>query len=206
MKNEYSHSYGFSLKSMLAIVFLLLLPSALQADDEGMFPDLKIKQITTLNGLPSDEVQKIYQDKEGFIWMATRYGLCRYDGYEVDVYKSNLYSPGLLTHNNVFCLADDCDGNLWVGTQEGVNRINKRTGEIHQYVDPDIPNNNVSCLLVTKDNRVWMGTDGGLCYYVAEKDSFVVYDGIREATGESHGVIKSLFEDVDGDLWIGTLA
>lgn len=185
-------------------VFLFLSPFALRASDNEMRTELKFKQLSTLDGLPTDEVTKIYQDKEGFIWMATRYGLCKYDGYEISVYKSNLYNPGLLTHNNVSCLADDYDGNLWVGTQEGLNRIDKKTGKIHQYTVPDIPNNNVSCLLVTRDNKVWVGTDGGLCQYLPDKDSLVVYSGIGKATGGAQGAIKSLFEDTDGDLWIGT--
>lgn len=191
-------------KTFFWFLFFILFSVVLKASASGAFTDLKFKQVSTLNGLPTDEVQKIYQDKEGFIWMATRYGLCKYDGYEVSVYKSNLYNPGLLTHNNIYCLADDYDGNLWVGTQEGLNRINKKTGEIYQYTAPILPNNNVSCLLVTSDNRVWIGTDGGLCRYMPEKDSLAVYTEIRKVTGGSLGMIKSLFEDADGDLWIGT--
>lgn len=169
-----------------------------------IFPDLKFRQLSTLDGLPTDEVQKIYQDREGFIWMATRYGLCKYDGYKVEVYKSNLYHPDLLTHNNVFCLADDDNGNLWVGTQEGLNKVNKRTGQIRGYTVPLLPNNAISCLLVTHDNQVWVGTDGGLCKYIPEKDTFETFDKISEAIGGRLGAIKSLFEDKDGDLWIGT--
>lgn len=55
----------------------------LRAGNADLISHLKFKQITTFNGLPTDEVQKIYQDKEGFIWLATRYGLAMYDGYRV---------------------------------------------------------------------------------------------------------------------------
>ena len=82
-----------------------------------------------------------------------------------------------MTSNNIYCFADDNDGFLWIGTQEGLNTLNKKTGEIRQYTAPAIPNNAVSCLLVTRENEVWIGTDSGLCRYVAEKDSFVMYDG-----------------------------
>ena len=106
--------------------------------------------------------------------------------------------------SNIYCLADDYDGNLWIGTQEGLNVLNKKTGEIRQYTFPAIPNNNVSCLLVSTDNTVWVGTDSGLARYVPDKDSFMVYDSQVNEGAIVRGAIKSLFEDADGDLWIGT--
>ena len=165
---------------------------------------LNFKKLPALNNLPTDEIQKVYQDKDGFIWLASRYGFYQYDGYEATLYKSNLYAPGLLTNNNILCLVDDYKHNLWIGTQEGLNILNKKTGEIRKILAPEIPNNVVSCLLVTRDHSVWLGTDSGLCKYIAEKDSFVVYhreqtDGVLDYTA-----IKSLFEDSEGDLWIGT--
>lgn len=96
MKKQYK-SFLLRSKNLLLIIFALL-PCALPAAGMEAILDLKFKQVTTLDGLPTDEVQKIYQDREGFIWLATRYGLCKYDGYQVTVYKSNLYAPGLLTN------------------------------------------------------------------------------------------------------------
>lgn len=167
-------------------------------------PPIKFKQLSIFNTLPTDEIQKIYQDKDGFMWFATRNGLGKYDGYQTTLYKSNLYSPGLLTNNNVYCLADDNDHKLWIGTQEGVNVLDKKTGKFRKYLLPDIPHNVISCMLVTKDNNVWVGTDNGLCRYDRERDSFVVYTG--ELTGGvlNNGIIKALYEDSEGDLWIGT--
>ena len=184
--------------------FLILFSAASHASDIDLISRLQFKQITTYDGLPTNEVQKVYQDKEGFLWMATRYGFCKYDGYQTTVYKSNLYTPGLLTNNNVYSLADDADGCLWIGTQEGLNALNKETGEIRHYVVPEIPNNVVSCLLVTRDNKVWVGTDYGLCQYVAEKDTFIVYDSQMTDGVLNRTTIKSLYEDIDGDVWIGT--
>lgn len=202
MKKQYK-SFLLRNKNLLLVIFALL-PCALPAAGMEAILDLKFKQVTTLDGLPTDEVQKIYQDREGFIWLATRYGLCKYDGYQVTVYKSNLYAPGLLTNNNIYCLADDYDGNLWAGTPEGLNKLNKKTGEIRQYVASSIPNNLVSCLLVTKQNEVWVGTDSGLCLYDSDKDSLILYDERLTGGVLKRMSVKSLMEDVDGDLWIGT--
>lgn len=187
--------------SLLGIYFSAPL---LAWDGASLLTSLKFKQISTLNGLPTDEVQKVYQDKDGLIWFATRYGLCQFDGYEVKLYKSNLYTPGLITSNNVYCLADDGEHNLWIGTQEGVNVLNKKTGKIRSYLSPAIPCNSVSCILVTRDYTVWLGTDAGLCQYNPQNDTFVIYD--ERITGGllSRTPIKALYEDRDGDIWIGT--
>lgn len=164
---------------------------------------LKFKQITTDDGLSTNEVLKVFQDREGFLWFATRYGLCRYDGYQVSVYKSGMNAPGLLTDNNVYCFADSGD-HLWIGSREGVNLFDKRSGEIRHYTTPVLPNNLISCMLATRDGEIWLGTDAGLCRYVAERDSFLLYDGEQTGGVLYRTAVKSLFEDAKGDLWIGT--
>jgi len=194
-------------KSIILLIyfsFTLLGSSALS--NTNVILHLDFRQLTTKEGLPTDEVQKVFQDKDGWMWFATRYGFCKYNGYEMTLYKSNLYSPNMLTNNNIFCLADDYNHNLWVGTQEGLNVLDKKTGNIRKYLSPALPNNIVSCLLVTRKNEIYVGTDYGLCRYVANKDSFAIYD--KQQTGGVLGraTIKSLFEDSDGDIWIGTWA
>lgn len=186
------------------LAFFLLSVSFVAADNDDLLSRLRFKQISTSGGLPTDEVQKVYQGKDGFMWFATRSGFCQYDGYQVLLYKSNLYTPGLLSNNNIYCLADDNGHNLWIGTEEGLNVLDRVTGKIRKYFAPAIGNDIVTSLLVTRDNTVWVGTDSGLCRYVAAKDSFVIYD--RPQTGGllPRAAIKSLFEDSEGDLWIGT--
>ncbi len=188
------------------LILFLLLKSALLLATEDVIYNLKFKQLSAPYFLPTNEVQKVYQDKDGFIWFATRNGLCQYNGYETTLYKSNLYSPDLLTTNSITCLVDDNNNNLWIGTSEGLNVMDKRTGEIKKYKAPYLSNNVVSALCVTRDNTVWVGTDNGLCRYVAEKDTFVVCGDDFGDSRLRYVTIKSLLEDSDGDLWIGTWA
>lgn len=82
--------------------------------------NLEFKQFSTPDGLPNSMVHQVYQDRDGYIWIPTFYGLFRYDGYEVRTYKSNLYTPGLLTNNNVLCIEEDYSHRLWIGTHEGL--------------------------------------------------------------------------------------
>lgn len=203
MKNTRITTFLYKLGFFIS--FMLFNFTLLSATEEVIY-NLKFKQLSAPHSLPTNEVQKVYQDRDGFIWFATRNGLCQYNGYETTFYKSNLYSPDLLTTNSITCLVDDNNNNLWIGTSEGLNVMDKRTGEIKKYKAPSISNNVVSALCVTRDNTLWVGTDNGLCRYVPEKDTFVVC-GDEFGDGRLRYVtIKSLLEDSDGDLWIGTWA
>lgn len=193
-----------SLKRIFAFVALISVALIAVSSENDAILNLRFKQFSIFNSLPTNEIQKVYQDKDGLMWFASRYGFCQYDGYKVNLYKSNLYTPGLLTNNNVYCLTEDNDHHLWIGTQEGLNMLNKKTGEIRKYLYPAISNNVVSCLLVTRDNTVWVGTDAGLCRYIAERDSFVVYEGELAGNVLPRCAVKTLFEDSEGDIWIGT--
>ena len=184
---------------------LVLLPASLSAA-EGLIYDLKFKQISAPQSLPTNEVQKVYQDKDGFMWFATRNGLCRYNGYETTTYKSNLYTPGLLTSNSITCLTEDNNSCLWIGTAEGLNVLDKKTGKIRKYFYPSIPNNVVSAVCVTRDNTIWVGTDGGLCRYDAGNDVFVACGDDFGQGKLKYATIKCLMEDSDGELWVGTWA
>ena len=197
MKNTRITTFLYKLGFFIS--FMLFNFTLLSATEEVIY-NLKFKQLSAPHSLPTNEVQKVYQDRDGFIWFATR------NGYETTLYKSNLYSPDLLTTNSITCLVDDNNNNLWIGTSEGLNVMDKRTGEIKKYKAPSISNNVVSALCVTRDNTLWVGTDNGLCRYVPEKDTFVVC-GDEFGDGRLRYVtIKSLLEDSDGDLWIGTWA
>nr|WP_235816438.1 hybrid sensor histidine kinase/response regulator transcription factor [Bacteroides ihuae] len=180
------------------------MPLSACSTNTDMITHLKFKQLSTIDGLPTDEVQKVYQDRDGFVWIATRYGLCLYDGYQTSLYKSNLYTPDLLSNNNIYCLTDDNNHNIWIGTQEGLNVLNKETGVIKKDLYSQIGNNAVSCLLTTRDNIVWVGTDAGLLKYDALADSMLFCTGKVTGNVLFNTSIKSLFEDSQGDIWIGT--
>lgn len=190
----------FSVRCALFIAFITL---SLNIDGQLAHP-IQYKQISTFNNLPTDEVQQVFQDKDGLMWFATRSGLCQFDGYKVTTYKSNLYTPLLLTNNNIYCVEDDAEHNIWLGTPDGVNVLNKKNLTIKKYKVPALPSNSVSVILHTSDNSLWVGTDWGLCLYNPETDSFTVFEG--ELTNHVLGYVsvKSLYEDRDGDIWIGT--
>jgi len=111
------------------IIFILfssnLIINIISASDLLMPERLCFKHITSIQGLSNNTVYSIAQDEDGFIWIATREGLNKFDGYSITTYyRSGTYSiPG----NFVVELLSTSTGRLFVGTQTGVAIYNKRT-------------------------------------------------------------------------------
>ncbi|WP_294606759.1 two-component regulator propeller domain-containing protein [uncultured Bacteroides sp.] len=182
-------------------MFLLLLCPAITKSAPN---SLVFKTSTILNSLPSKDVQSVYQDCDGFIWISTRNGLFQYDGYSITAYKANLYHPDLLTSNNIYCVAEDSLRRLWIGTYNGLNVLDKRTGEIRRVENEEITGIGISKILVTHDQRILFGTEVGLYEYIEENNRFLLFDGNNTDGVFPRIAIKSLFEDDRGDVWIGT--
>ncbi|MDR0505486.1 MAG: response regulator [Dysgonamonadaceae bacterium] len=163
-----------------------------------------VQRLSTINGLPTNEVTQCYQDKEGYIWFATYDGLCRYDSYQIKTYKSNLYAPGLLSSNKLTAIAEDGNHQIWIGTDNGLNVLDKTTGLIRKIPLAKLKNNTIQSILTTKNNDVWIGTANGLHMYLAQQDTFIYFNNANTNYRMRGNDIKSLIEDAKGHIWIGT--
>ena len=85
------------------------------------------KFFTTDNGLSSSLINKIYQDRNGMVWIATEDGLNRYDGSKITIYKHDPIDKNSLCHNFVSTLFEDREGRLFVGTYNGIQMYNPET-------------------------------------------------------------------------------
>lgn len=187
-----------------SVLFGILFPILCQAVVSSQSLTGLFKTLPALNNLPSKDVQSIYQDRDGYIWISTRNGLFQYDGYSLTSYKSNLHRPDLLTNNNIFCTAEDAEHRLWIGAYNGMNVLDKRTGIIRKLDDPALTGTGISSILITRDNRIWFGTERGLYEYLSDRDSCLLYNLEKTDQVLPQTSIKSLFEDDRGDIWIGT--
>lgn len=135
------------LKGLLILFFLFWAELQVFSTD---IPKFAFKHFAELDNLSSKDIQSIYQDRDGFIWIATRNGLFQFDGYEVTVYKTNAAHSSLLTDNNVTCMTEDANHCLWVGTINGLNVLDKTTGVIRQYGTDKVNFGSIAQLLVTR--------------------------------------------------------
>ena len=106
---------------------LFLLLAALLSGSVQAAPYYYYAHYTTQEGLPSNTIHCTFQDRFGFVWVGTRDGITRFDGYD-------FRSPSAEQINDITSLAtvdiaEDEDGLLWFSTSEGVGCYNPYTGE-----------------------------------------------------------------------------
>ena len=102
--------------TIILLLSLLSLPFTLRAHRLSL---------PNIEQLSSGKVLYVMQDREGFLWYATDGGgICRDDGRQVDVFRSDAENPDLLGSNTVVCLAE-CGNRIIIGTTHGANVLDK---------------------------------------------------------------------------------
>ncbi len=193
----------------VVLIFLLLaLSIGNLAADTYRFERLSLK-----DGLSQSTVLSILQDSRGFIWFGTQDGLNRYDGYDFQVYRYNRENPGSISHNVIFCMEEDRNGNIWIGTfNRGLNRYDRATNRFTHYLhDParsdSLPNNVVFNVYEDAIGRIWVCTQNGLGLLDPGSGSFGNYRSRGDDPDSiSNNTVTCMLEDHAGNTWIGTNA
>lgn len=193
------------MKAICTILFILLSFVA----KAQTFPYRYLSPITIS---PTEEVNCMFFDKEGLMWVGTNAGVKSYDGYQVKTFRSNAFSPGILPNNTIRSMAEDQHDNLWLGTRNGLVRMNKRTGDFTTFFLPEESQRVIYTLFTSKNGTLWIGTDGGLTVYNPKDESFYTYNNKNSWLIDEHGnklrmtnySVKAIVEDANGDLLIGT--
>lgn len=152
-------------------------------------------QFISSDRFSSSLINVLCQDQQGSVWIATDYGLNRFDGY---VFQTFLYSETdttTINNNMVSALLNDSKGLLWVGTNTGLNRYDHATGSFIRYHFPNGLNPRVSCIIQRKDGTLLFGTAGYGTFFLDNDDHLKPYTLIEER------FISHLYEDSKGHLW-----
>jgi ligand-binding sensor domain-containing protein len=161
-----------------------------------------------------NHILDLYVDSRGILWVGTFLkGLDRYDRKtdSFEHYMSVRDDPTTISNDMVQCIHEDQAGDIWVGTDQGLNRLNFDEGNFTRFLyDPNDPESlgpgRVMTICHCRDGFIWAGTDGGgLCRLDPETGRFkrFVHDpGNPESL--PHNSIRALHASRDGNLWVGT--
>ncbi|MGH8081051.1 MAG: ligand-binding sensor domain-containing protein, partial [Lysobacter sp.] len=191
----------------LVCIALLCCCALLSPAFAGLPETPRPRQLTVADGLPSNSVNRIAEDRHGYLWIATSEGLARYDGAGYRVWQRE---QGL--HDNyVWAVHVDMRNRVWIGTgQAGLAMLDperKRWTYFDRSNTPILADDCVWSIASTPDGALWFGTERGGLYRMAENGKIVRY---MPRAGDprslpSEGVVN-LTVAPNGELWISTLA
>ena len=161
--------------------------------------------------LRSSWIRTLFVGNDGTLWVGT-VGLHRYDPLSDSFVRYQLDSTGAFreARGEVFAIAEDTAGALWVGTTLGLYRMARDRKAIRRFThDPSdarsLSSNSVMALLVDRKGTLWVGTDKGVDRFDPETESFRRLD-VNRPDADPHGKqVHHLYEDRSGILWLSLM-
>ncbi|WP_167607215.1 two-component regulator propeller domain-containing protein [Maribellus sediminis] len=189
--------------TILVFLFLLKYQKAVSETNEFSF-DI----FTQENGLPNNQIQSLFQDRKGWMWIGTSQGLSRFDGYDFVNFFPNDADENGLHGTLVRVIKEDRAGNLLVGTETGGLNIFDREKETFSHPLKDVEGFqyreiSVNDVIEDEERNLWLATDFNVLILdsaqhitpLTPSNSEISLDGIY---------VRNLVADLSGKLWIGT--
>ena len=191
-------------KVAVLLLFCLLTVFSLHAQERLWFDKINID-----DGLSQSTVLSMLQDRQGFIWIGTQYGLNRFDGYQFEIFTHDIVDANSLSSNFIITLFEDSSGLLWIGTNNGLNVFDKTTHQIKRYLHDTNDKNSISHNLISSIaedelGNIWIGTAGGGLNKFDKVSQ--VFEKITIQSDNSNNsnplFITNLLLDHNGLLWV----
>jgi signal transduction histidine kinase/ligand-binding sensor domain-containing protein/AraC-like DNA-binding protein len=174
--------------------------------------------------LSSNEVRAIFEDMQGYLWVATREGkLYCYDKnhHLKKVFSSQTKGPGEISFSGmVYAIMQDREGAMWFGTKgDGVIRASRvgppedlkfKTEQYRNKTDDllSISNDFIYSIMEDSKGRIWIGTFGGGLNLLEKKEGKIQFRNTNTSfhnyPGTAFNKIRDIQEDGKGRMWVGT--
>lgn len=156
-------------------------------------------------------VTSCVESEKGIYWIGTRYGLRRFDGEEITIYRNRENDSSSLSDDDITYLYVDSDKKLWIGTKwGGICKYIKHKDSFVSFKSDDkspytISNNYVTSIFEDSKKRFWITTNGGgLQLFDRKSEKFQVIDFSKiNPNIKVSKQLYSVIEDSEGNLWLG---
>ncbi|SEB07322.1 Two component regulator propeller [Flavobacterium gillisiae] len=155
----------YFIKNRGLYVILVFIVSTLNAQN---YPSININ---TIDGLPNNQVESIFKDSRGILWVGTNNGLSKIENNKI----TNFFVEDGLAHNSSWDIIEDTNHKIWIASYGG--GITKYDGEKFTVfnVQSGLANNYVRKLFEYK-NYVLVGTKNGLSFINSKNDAITTFD------------------------------
>jgi len=181
-----------------------------ETDGLHILRDRRFLTYDAREGIASDATTTVVDGVSGTLWVGTMgAGLSEVPLYagrpfaEKNLIRTYTVQDGLAS-NVILSLAAAPDGDLWVGTPDGLNRI--RHGSIATFTSADgLPDDFIRSLLVDTDGSLWIGTRHGLAHWTNAAGANARMQIYTQASGLGNDLVGAMARDTRGNLWVATL-
>lgn len=188
--------------------------------DDSQFRSILLNR--NVNSTINNEVRPIFEDSEGYIWVATKDG-------KIHIMNAEMKEIGILNNKGfvgdgtplngiAYCITEDSEKNMWIGTKgEGVYKLIRKNGGknfdiVHLKHIPfniySLSDNNVYAIFEDKKGNIWIGTyGGGLNLIPRNSDNEKIINNNNQLSGYpiNHGErVRVISEDKHGNILAGT--
>jgi ligand-binding sensor domain-containing protein/signal transduction histidine kinase len=169
--------------------------------------DIRFARLSRSQGLSQQRVTSIVQDKQGFLWFGTHFGLNRYDGYHFRQFSHNPSDPSSLFNVIVTALFADRAGTLWVGCDYELDRYDPVTESFVHYrlPQPSALGGQIHSINQDSAGILWLSTGTGLFRLDPTNGEIKRFAHIpSNSSSLSSTEVKFSGEDRAGSFWVAT--
>ncbi len=150
-------------------------------------------------GLPGSFITALMEDSHGMIWIATDYGICRFDGEYIETYDI-IDERFTGAQSEVLSILEDNNGRIWFYTADmGFYVIDLQVGIVRNaiLVQDQFQLNLGNTMVIDSKGMIWFGTTKEGIFIVDPKD-------FSSKHLFTNGNARFLVEDASGKIWVGS--
>ena len=196
------------LKNNLNVMFFCIVTCAAGTLAKAQQAGGIFHHLTTKNGLSSNRVNKVIQDREGFYWIATEDGLNRFDGSSCKIFRNIKNDSTSLGSNSCLNLLEDDNGDIWITTPRGVNRYVTKEERFERYYlsHPTLSFaqvNAVSGMAKDEEGNIWIASAGLWQYNIYSRQWTRYLNNPSDNASIPGGIYPSLqYDKFHNGLWM----
>lgn len=162
----------------------------------GLSDNMQFRHFTINEGLPYSHVTVIKQDKKGYIWIGTRKGLYKYDGYNINALRTDTTSIYGINSYGTREICATKAGDMWVIMNDMLFRYAPERDMLeHVYIDDNL----VWRFGESTDGRFFCLTEGNIFVLDSQRDKFIKFTAGKPASDTSR--IYEIATDNNNRLW-----
>lgn len=193
------------LRKHLILILSLLFHSVVFSQENYAFEQYQVE-----DGLPHNIINRIIQDKKGFIWIATTNGLSRYNGYSFANFKPKTSDKIIMKNNRIDKIQEDTYGRIWMTSEAIDSRVYCFDPKTESFWGTELITNLpdkkfiIGQIKTTKSGNVWLLSKNDNGCILVSNSKFTTKLFHEKFNNLKNNKINDIFEDTNKQTWLLT--